>query len=114
MKKIIIGILSIILAFTFSNVETKAQNVKREGKTFVQTSTKESSSKNDVQTSYTWKDSKGVEYPIILHQYTKGDNAGQWTCYVIKKSAKTGKDYKYYLKDGVEIAATIRKEMGLK
>lgn len=114
MKKfIIIGLLSTVLMFTFSNINIKAQTqIKREGKTFVQSSSRESS--NDVETTYTWKDSKGVEYPIILHQYTKGDNAGEWTCYVIKTSAKTGKSYKYYLKDGKEIANTIRKEMGLK
>ena len=114
MKHFIIWVMSICLAFIIGNNEAKAQSeIKREGKTFVQTSSRASASSNDVVTEYKWKDSKGNEYPIVLHQYSKGDKAGRWTCYINKISAKTGKEYKYYLKNGEEIAATIRKEMGL-
>lgn len=113
MKKLLIGIVSIVLAFTFSNVDAKAQNYNQEGKTFVQQGSSRGSSSSDIQTDYKWKDSKGVEYTIYLHQYVKGEKAGQWTCYVIKTSVKTGKTYKSYLKDGIEMAKTIRKEMGL-
>ena len=62
----------------------------------------------DIETDYNWHSSKETEeYKIYLHQYTKGDNAGQWTAYVFRVSKKTGKEYKYYLPDGVAIAKDI-------
>lgn len=91
--------------------EAKAQNVKREGKTFIAESNRGASSSKDLLASYTWKDTKGNEYPIVLHQYTKGEKAGKWTVYVVKTSAKTGKEYKYYIPNGEQIAEDIRKEM---
>ena len=45
--------------------------------------------------------------PIFLHTYAKGEKAGRTTCYVFKTSAKTGKEYKYYIPDGEAIAAEI-------
>lgn len=111
MRKLILGII-IILASVVGCNTAKAQNVKREGKTFIAESSRGASASKDVATSYTWKDTKGKEYPIILHQYVKGEKAGQWTAYVMRVSAKTGKEYKYYIPKGIEIAEQIRKEMG--
>lgn len=90
----------------------KAQNTKvqKEGKVFIQRSSRGASDK-DIATTYTWRDSKGNEYPIFLHQYTKGENVGKWTAYVKKVSSKTNKEYKYYIPEGMEIAEQIRKEM---
>lgn len=82
----------------------------REGTTFVQQKGVRSSSSTDQVTAYKWRDSKGQEYPIVLHTYTKGEKAGKTTCYVVKKSAKTGKEYKYYLPDGEAIAEQIISE----
>ena len=113
MKKFIIWVMCIILASVVGCNTAKAQNVKREGKTFIAEKSQRASESKDVATTYSWKDSKGNEYPIYLHQYTKGDKAGQWTAYVYKTSAKTGKEYKYYIPNGVEIANEIRKEMGI-
>lgn len=112
MKKFIIGII-IILTALMGCQTVKAQNYSREGKTFVSQKSNGASTSNDVLTSYTWKDSKGNEYPIYLHKYTKGENEGKWGAYVIRKSAKTGKKYKYYIPSGAEIANEIKKEMGL-
>lgn len=104
------AIVLISLALVCGTYNAKAQDFKREGKVF--SSVKKSSTSDDVATTYTWKDSKGVEYPIILHKLTKGDNAGKWKAYVIKKSAKTGKEYKYYI-PSLSMADEIAKEMGL-
>lgn len=111
MKRFIIGVLCIILASAVGCSTAKAQTVKREGKTFIAGSSRASS--DDIATTYVWKDKSGKEYPIFLHKYTKGDKAGKWCAYVVKVSAKTNKEYKYYIPQGQEIAETIRKEMSL-
>lgn len=113
MKKFIIWVMCIILVGLVGCQTTKAQTVKREGKTFIAESSRGTSASSDVQTTYKWKDSKGQEYPIVLHKYTKGEKKDQWGAYVIRKSAKTGKDYKYYFPKNGEIAAEIVREMGL-
>lgn len=104
MKHIII-LLSLILSFI--SLPTFAQSYKIEGKEIVQQKSVKSS--NDTKTDYAYKDSKGNTYPIYLHKYTKGDNIGKYTCYVIKTSQKTGKTYKYYLPDGITMAEEILK-----
>lgn len=113
MKKFIIGVMCIILVGIAGCNVAKAQDVKREGKTFIAETSRGSSASSDVQTTYKWKDNKGQEYPIVLHQYTKGEKKGQWGAYVIRKSAKSGKDYKYYFPKNEEIAKEIQKEMGI-
>ena len=55
-------------------------------------------------TPYTWKDSKGNEYPIYI--------SASGSCYVIKTSKKTGKEYKNYLSK--EVSAEICKELNYK
>jgi hypothetical protein len=103
----------LIIAFVLLGVvmNAGAQNTKvsvsREGDTFISQSKVANS---DQPTSYKWRDSEGKEYQIILHTYTKGEKAGKVTCYVWRKSKKTGKDYKYYLPNGEEIAQAIIKE----
>ena len=112
MKQLIAWVMCIILACVVGCNTAKAQSVKREGKTFIAESSRGASS-DDVATTYTWRDKNGNEYPIYLHKYTKGDKAGQWGVYVIRKSEKTGNDYKYYIPNNVEIASEIIKEMKL-
>ena len=111
MKKIIVWVMCIILVALMGCQTTKAQNVKREGKTFIAESTRGVSSSNDIPTEYTWKAKDGKEYPIVLHKYTKGNNVGKWGAYVVRKSDKTGKDYKYYFPKNEEIAKEIQKEI---
>ena len=98
-KHIVLLVAGLLLATNF----VFAQNYKREGKQFeqVQVERKKTESK-DVQTVYTWKDSKGNVYPIWL--------TAKGAVYVIRKSSKTGKYYKSYLSK--EIAKEITKEMG--
>lgn len=111
MKKTIIAIVllfSCILAGGQGKTDNK--NYKREGNTFVQTDSSSQPTSADIATAYTWRDSKGNEYPIYLHTYTKGEKAGRVTAYVIRTSAKSGKQYKQYL--GEEIAKEILKDSG--
>lgn len=114
MKKfILLATMLLVGAFVAGAQTTKVSDkVAREGNTFIQQTTRGASavSSNDQETSYTWRDSKGNEYPIILHTYTKGEKAGKETCYVWKVSAKTGKKYKYYIPNGEAIAEQIIKE----
>lgn len=115
MKHFIMWVMCITLACLMGCQAAKAQDntPKREGKTFIATSTRGASSSSDILTEYTWKDTKGNEYPLWLHKYAKGEKAGSYTVYVVRKSAKTGNDYKYCLKDGEAIAKEIMKEMGI-
>ena len=53
-------------------------------------------------TPYSWSDSKGNKY--IIYMSSNG------SCYIIKKSNKTGKDYKMYMKP--EISQDICKKLG--
>ena len=109
MKKTIITIILLAMALCATAQEKPQQNGwKREGKTFVQTSTQVLN--GDQVTAYTWRDSNGQEYPIILHQYKKGNKVGKWNAYVIRKSRKTGKEYRYFLPDGEKIANEIINE----
>ena len=113
MKRIIITIATFVASVALANAQgpenaPQGGNYTRQGDTFVQGARRGSSRSSDDQpTAYTWRDTKGNEYPIFLHTYTKGEKAGRTTCYVVKTSAKTGKEYKYYIPDGEAIAREI-------
>ena len=109
MKKVIITIAIVIASMSLANAQDRTPKFTQEGRTFVQQKAGRTS-KTAEPTGYTWKDSKGNEYPLFLHTYTKGEKAGRTTCYVFKTSAKTGKEYKYYLPDGERIALEIMNE----
>ena len=106
MKKILISAVMLFAAIA-AHSQNQPKGYTRDGKTFTQTKGARSSSSSDMATAYTWKDGKGNEYPLFLHTYTKGEKAGRTTCYVLKTSAKTGKEYKYYVPNGEAIAAEI-------
>ena len=72
------------MLFSIKN-EIRAQNVIRNGNTFVQSSTSGDSTKTD----YEYQDRDGVKYTIYLSSKGKA--------YVWMKSKKTGKLYKRYL-----------------
>ena len=98
MKKI----LFILLLLLTVGVTVNAQNYTREGNTF-SSSTGEHSKTEPVKTKFTWKDSKGKEYPVYIS--SKG------SCFVIKGKDKNGKDKKTYL--GPEISQQICKELNI-
>lgn len=100
MKKLFI-LLVMMLAFT--NV-INAQSFERQGNTFVSKSSKGSRAKAEpTKTKFTWKDSKGNEYPVYM--------SGTGSCFVIKTSAKTGKEYRNYL--GPEVSEQMCKELNV-
>ena len=102
MKKflfILIALLAFNASITTINAEVKAT---REGKVFIQNA-HHSSTGEAKSTPYTWRDSKGVEYPIKM--------SADGSCFVMKVSSKTGKEYKYYL--GPKISEEICKELGV-
>ena len=108
MKRTLITIALLMVAISASAQTDSTKTYQREGKTFVEV--KPLILPDDQVTSYIWRDSKGNEYPIVLHTYTKGEKKGRTTCYVIRKSAKTGKDYRYFIPNGEQIAEEIINE----
>lgn len=98
MKKLFI---LFIMMFTFTTV-VNAQSYERQGNTFV--ATKSSRAKSEpTKTKFTWKDSKGNEYPVYM--------SSTGSCFIIKTSAKTGKEYRNYL--GPEISEQMCKELNI-
>lgn len=96
-------LLALLLLVLAMGLAANAQTYTRNGNTF--TSAKSVKAKAEpVKTKFTWKDSKGKEYPVYIS--TKG------SCFVIKVSSKTGKEYKNYL--GPEISQQICKELNIK
>lgn len=109
MKKFFIILCTIMcMVFSFTVDAQDNKSYVKEGTTFVQQ--KKSSTSNAQKTAYTWKDSKGISYPIYLTEHKKGEKAGIATCFVMKVSQKTGKEYRYYLPDGEKIAEEILRE----
>lgn len=74
----------IVLTILTLSIPTYAELVK-EGNTFIEQTSKES----DKELPFTYKDSKGQEHKLYMSK--KG------AIYMIKVSAKTGKEYKHYL-----------------
>ena len=99
MKKLFI-MAAMLLALSVNNSNTYAQSIKRDGTTFVVSSSKKAS--EPTKTKFTWK-VNDVEYPIYI--------SSTGSCYIIKVSKKTGKEYKQYLPK--EVCAEIAKEMGI-
>lgn len=112
MKRMILLVVMIAGCFITAGAQTTKVSDKTSvnGNNYTTLSTRTSSGATPIKTGFTWSNAKdNISYDIYLHQYSKGDNAGKWTCYVLKKSAKTGKEYKYYLPDGMAIAEDIIK-----
>lgn len=103
MKKLLIAAV-MLLALGANNSSTYAQSFTRSGKTFKQSSTKGTAKKDTLLTSYTFEDSKGISYPIVI-------NRSSGRCYIWKKSSKTGKLYKMYMKE--EISRQVAKELNI-
>lgn len=97
MKKLILFASLMLACYVVS-----AQEYKRNGKEFSIVK-QEKSNSADILTGYTWKDSKGDVYDIYISK--KG------SCYIIKTSKKTGKQYRQYLPK--EVSNTIAEELGM-
>lgn len=108
--KILVTLLFIVMlvVFILGSQKVHGQEVKTfkvENNTYSSTGGVKSHSKAEpIVTNCTWVDSKGVSYPIFMSQ--------TGSCYIIKTSAKTGKEYKSYLKPDVsqDICRKLGKE----
>lgn len=94
-------ILLLVMLFSMS-LTTNAQNYVRNGNTFSVTS-KTHVKSEPIKTKFTWSDSKGQSYPIYI--------SSTGSCFVIKTSAKTGKEYRNYL--GPELSQQVCKELNI-
>ena len=95
-------LLTLLLLVLAMGLAANAQTYTRSGNTFI-SSKGERVKAEPVKTKFTWKDSKGKEYPVYI--------SSNGSCFVIKVSAKTGKEYRNYL--GPEISQQICKELGI-
>lgn len=103
MKRFIIALL-LMLALGMNNSSAYAQSVTRSGNTFTTTKVVKAKAKAEpVKTKYTWEDSKGIEYPIYV--------GSTGSCFIIKVSKKTGKEYRQYLR--AEVSQQICRELGI-
>lgn len=101
MKKLI-TILAFFAAFAF-NMQAQS-SFTRSGNTFKSVSVSSRATKDTLRTPYFFEDSKGNRYNIII-------NKANGRCWVWKKSSKTGRLYKMYMKP--EMAREISKLSGV-
>ena len=94
-KEMMQAIMWVILAFAFIFLgaafqECRAQSVTRKGNTFVQAPSKSPIKRDSASlTGYFYQTSDGTKYPIYMSSTGK--------CFILRTSAKTGKQYKQYL-----------------
>lgn len=94
-------ICAAMMSLTTSNT-IKAQNVKREGKVYVEQK-KSSEAKSEEKTGFIYKDTKGESFDIYIGK--------TGSCY-INKVSKKGNKYRKYL--GEEISREICQSLGRK
>ena len=97
--KVMLCVLTMLLSIS---LDAQAQSFVKNGSTFEQVSTRSTGSKA-TKTQFNYKDSKGKDYTIFINQNGR--------CFVNKTSAKTGKEYKYYLNE--DISKAVCKELGV-
>ena len=100
MKRLFAIILFIISVALVANADGN-KSFKFENNTYSSTGRVKSNSE-PINTGFKWTDSKGREYPIYM--------SASGSCYVIKISSKSGKEYKNYL--GPEISQDICNKLG--
>ena len=101
MKKLFI---CIIMMFCLGVNNSSSQTIVREGKTFRQVNSGKGHKADTLVTSYTFEDSRGNKYPIII-------NKGTGSCYIWRKKVKTEGLSRTYMKP--EISQQIAKEMNI-
>lgn len=80
--------LFLIVCLALLGSAVYAQEVVRNGNTFTQTS-KKKAKEAFMTTPYTYVASDGIKYPIYI--------SGSGKYFIIRKSKKTGKEYRQYL-----------------
>lgn len=108
MKHLLMALMVLLSVNNSSAEVADTLSYKREGKVVVANSSHKSKSPSeDIVTSYVWQDSKGNQYPIVLHKITRGERAGVWVAVVYRTSATSGKKWTYYIPDGDKLAKEI-------
>lgn len=102
MIKTVLLAVVFVCVFVCVPVNSGAQTFEKQGTTFISKSATRVKVE-PTKTKFTWKDSKGTEYPIYISK--------TGSCFVMKLSSKTNKEYKYYL--GPEISEVVCKELGI-
>ena len=100
MKRFLIILVGLLICSSTINAQV---SYKRQGNTFASTKSNRGSGKEPTKTKYTWQDSEGKSYSIYM--------GSTGSCFVMKVSKKTGKEYRYYL--GKDISTDICNEMGV-
>lgn len=101
MKRVMLTLIALVCILIGAQAQETAYKV--EGNTYKSVSTSTRTASEPINTGYNWQDSKGKTYPILM-------SAGTGSCFVIRISSKTGKEYRSYL--GPEISADICKKLG--
>ena len=100
-RRLVCLILFIVCCSMIANADDN-KSFKCEGNTYSSMGRVKSNSSAPISTGFEWTDSKGNKYPIYI--------SASGSCYIIKKSNKTGKDYKQYMKP--EISQDICNKLG--
>ena len=100
-RRLFVLILFIICCGMIANADDN-KSFKCEGNTYSSTGRVNANSSAPISTGFEWTDSKGNKYPIYI--------SASGSCYIIKKSNKTGKDYKQYMKP--EVSQDICNKLG--
>lgn len=99
MKKIIYLIMFMLTIIVNCNAQTFNVN----GDNYTNVSNRGRQSAKGTETKYTWSDRSGNSYKIFILENGR--------CYVNKTSAKTGKEYKYYLSE--DISKDVASKVGI-
>ena len=100
-RRLLVLLLIIISCSMIANADDN-KSYKCEGNTYISSTGRVKASTELVPTGFNWTDSKGVNYPIYIS--TSG------SCFIIKTSAKTNKEYRCYLKP--DVSQDICKKLG--
>ena len=102
-RRLLVLLLIVIGCSMIANADDN-KSYKCEGNTYISSTGRVKASTELVPTGFNWTDSKGVNYPIYI------SNSG--SCFIIKTSAKTNKEYRCYLKPDVsqDICAKLGRE----
>lgn len=95
MKRLLL-IIALVISVNFVINADDNKSFKCEGTNYSSISSTgrvNANSSAPINTGFTWTDAKGISYPIYI--------SDSGSCYIIKKSKNTGKEYKSYLSSDV-------------
>lgn len=90
-----------MLFCVITNAQTVSPSYTVSGNTYTQVSHRGNRTATEPEkTDFIWTDTKGVQYPIYI--------SSTGSCFVLKTSTRTGKEYRSYLKPEVSKAICER------